>query len=41
MISYEHEGLGEVMVVIDPFLLGYIGSDYNVYLLSFKLLTMY
>ena len=36
------EVLGEVMVVIDLFLLGCIGSDdCNVYLLAFKLSTLY
>ena len=42
MISCKHECLGEVMVEIDLFLLGCIGSDgCNVYLLTFKLLTLY
>ena len=42
MISCKHEHLGEVMVVIDPFLLGCVGSnDCNVYLLAFKLSTLY
>ena len=42
MISCEHEHLGEVMVVIDPFLPGCIGSDdCNVYILAFKPSTLY
>ena len=43
MIScYWYGCLGEVVVVIDPFLLGCIGfDDSNVYLLAFKYLTLY
>ena len=41
-ISCKHERLGEVLVVIDPFLPGCIGSDdCNVYLLPFKLSTLH
>ena len=41
MISYKHECLGEVRVVIGRFLPGCIGSDdCNVYLLAFKLSTL-
>ena len=39
---FKHECLGEVMVVIDPFLQGCAGSDdCNASLLAFKLSTLY
>ena len=37
----KYECLREVIVVTDPFLLRYIGSDGNVYLLTFKLSSFY
>ena len=40
--SCKYKCLGEVLVVTDPFLLKYIGfDDCNVYLLAFKLSTLY
>ena len=42
MISCKYECLGEVIVVTNPFLLQCIGfDDCNVYLLAFKLSTLY
>ena len=42
MIFSKYECLGEVMVVTDSFLLKCIGfNDCNVYLLAFKLSTLY
>ena len=42
MISCKYECLGEVIAVTNPFLLQCIGfDDCNVYLLAFKLSTLY
>ena len=42
MISCKYEGVGDIIMVTDPFLLGCIGfDDCNVYLLAFKLSTLY
>ena len=42
MISCKYECLREVLVLTDPLLLKYVGfDDCNVYLLAFKLSTLY